>query len=160
MGRLSAGPSAGGAGVTSVGHIARRFVGSLSRRAPDDGEVRWALGHLSAGEADLWSSMPVEDRRHSLEVARRFVAAEPDASPAEVAAALLHDVGKGVSGLGTLGRVVATVVGPRSRRLRAYHDHEAIGARMLAETGSAEATVELVRGRGPRAAALRAADEI
>ena len=54
---------------------------------------------------------------------------------AEMAGALLHDVGKVQSGLGTWGRVAATVVGPRTRRFRQYHDHEQIGASMAAQAG-------------------------
>ncbi|MFZ9481895.1 MAG: hypothetical protein ACO3AV_03280 [Ilumatobacteraceae bacterium] len=146
--------------MSSVAHLVRRFAGSLSRRPPDEAEVQWAFGHLQSREASLWSSMAVQDRRHSLQVARRFVAAEPGATQAEVAAALLHDVGKSVAGLGTLGRVVATIIGPRSERLRAYHDHEALGAAMLVEAGSDPVTVELVQGRGRLAASLRAADDV
>jgi hypothetical protein len=77
-----------------------------------------------------------------------------------VAGALLHDVGKQVAALGTFTRVVATVVGPRTDRFRQYHDHEPLGAAMLADTGSDPGTVELVLCRGPWAATLRAADDI
>ena len=73
---------------------------------------------------------------------------------------MLHDVGKQQSQLGTFGRVVATMVGRRGERFRAYHDHEALGAAMLAVLGSDPATVELVLGRGPAADALRRADDI
>lgn len=76
-----------------------------------------------------------------------------------MAGALLHDVGKSASSLGTFGRVVATVVGPRSMRLRRYHDHEAIGAEMAAGAGSDTVTVALIRGTGPAADDLRAADD-
>ena len=58
--------------------------------------------------------------------------AGPTATRAEMAGALLHDVGKIEAGLGTFGRVAATVVGPRTRRFRLYHDHEAIGAGLAA----------------------------
>lgn len=105
--------------------------------------------------------MPVADRRHSIEVARRFVAARPAASRDEIAAALLHDVGKVASRLGTFGRVVATVVGPRTDRFRTYHDHEAIGARLATTAGSSALTIALIAGDGPPevAAALQAADD-
>jgi len=138
----------------------RRFAGSLSRRAPSSADVVWASEHLSAEECALWASMPVTDRRHSLAVARRFVVARPAASTAEIAGALLHDVGKVESRLGTFGRVVATLVGPRTDRFRTYHRHEEIGARMLADAGSDPMTVDLVCGRGPAAATLRAADDL
>ena len=103
--------------------------------------------------------MTVADRRHAITVARRFEASG-QWSRDEIAGALLHDVGKIDSGLGTFGRVVATIVGPRTARFRRYHDHEEIGADMLAVTGSSEATVDLVRGRGPAAAALLVADDV
>jgi predicted HD phosphohydrolase len=143
-----------------MSHLVRRFWGSLSRAEPAQTDVDWAQSFMSSAEVSLWSQMAVQDRRHSLQVARRFVALLPDASPAEVAGALLHDVGKQVAGLGTARRVVATVVGPRTRRFREYHDHERIGAELLRGAGSAEATVELVLGRGTRSDALRAADDV
>ncbi len=143
-----------------AGHLARRFATSLSRRPPPATDVAWAHTHLLAAEADLWDRMSVQDRRHSLLVARRFVALAPGAQRPQVAAALLHDVGKSVSGLGTFARVVATVVGPRTARFRDYHDHERLGAEMLHAVGSAADTVELVQGRGPAAKALRQADDV
>ncbi|MDP2290371.1 MAG: hypothetical protein Q8M22_04240 [Actinomycetota bacterium] len=146
--------------VTSVGHLARRFFTSLSRRPPSAADTSWALAQLLPGESALWQSMPVQDRRHSLLVARRFVADGPAPERAEVAGALLHDVGKREAGLGTFSRVVATIVGPRTARFRAYHDHEAIGARLAADAGSDPVTVELIRGRGPAADRLRTADHV
>jgi len=143
-----------------VVHLAKRFAGSLSRREPDAADTAWAAEVLGPGERDLWSRMSVADRRHSLCVARRFVAELPDAPPEVVAAALLHDVGKLECGLGTWGRVAATVVGPHGRRFRQYHDHEAIGAAMAAAAGAAPATVEAIAGHGDHAARLRAADDI
>lgn len=143
-----------------AGHLARRFATSLSRRPPPAADVAWAHTHLLAAEGALWDRMPVQDRRHSLLVARRFAELAPDADRPQVAAALLHDVGKSISGLGTFARVAATLVGPRTARFREYHDHERLGAEMLRTAGSAEVTVELVQGRGPAAGALRRADDI
>jgi len=143
-----------------VTHLVRRFLGSLSRAEPSEAQIVWARGWLTDAEWVCWQSMPVQDRRHSLEVARRFVDVRPAASRAEMAAALLHDVGKQQSGLGTLARVAATVVGPRTPRFRQYHDHEALGAAMLAASGSDSVTVELVLGRGAAADALRVADDL
>ena len=77
-----------------------------------------------------------------------------------MAAACLHDVGKLDSGLGTFGRVAATIVGPRTARFRRYHDHEAIGARWLEERGSSPATVALVRRTGPAAPDLEWSDDL
>jgi hypothetical protein len=77
----------------------------------------WAESHLLVDERSMWRTMPAADRRHAIEVARRFADRRPEASRAEMAGALLHDVGKVASGFGTFGRVVATVVGPRTARL-------------------------------------------
>ena len=144
----------------NVGHVARRFVGSLSKAPPSAADEAWAMTYMTPAEAHLWSRMMVQDRRHSIEVARRFLGRRPEARREEMAGALLHDVGKLQAGLHTFGRVVATVVGPRTTRLREYRDHEAIGARMVAAIGADPVTVALVGGEGPAAADLRAADDL
>ena len=141
-------------------HLGKRFLTSLSPRRPDPDDVEWAGTFLTVGERALWERMAAPDRRHSIVVARRFVALRPAASREEVAGALLHDVGKVEAGLGTFSRVVATVVGPRTRRFRLYHDHEAIGARLAADAGATAVTVALVAGEGPAAADLHAADDV
>ncbi|MDQ3544053.1 MAG: HD domain-containing protein [Actinomycetota bacterium] len=143
----------------SLAHLARRFVTSLSRRPPTVDDNAWVRSWLTDREADLWYSMPVPDRRHSIDVARRFRERRPGATNVEMAGALLHDVGKSASGLGTFGRVFATIVGPRTIRLRRYHDHEAIGAEMAARAGSDPAAAALIRGEGPGADDLQAADD-
>ena len=141
------------------GHLVRRFVTSLSRHPPSTADEEWARAWLTVGEGELWASMPVADRRHAIEVARAFLARRSAASRAEMAGALLHDVGKVPSRLGTFGRVVATILGPRTRRFRMYHDHEVIGANMAAQAGSEQVTVGLIRGTGPAAADLQTADD-
>ncbi len=142
----------------NVRHLAQRFVGSLSRRAPSAADVTWATEFLLPAEDALWHRLGHADQRHTVAVARRFVELSPAASRAEVAGALLHDIGKLECGLGTLLRVVATIVGPHTTRLRAYHAHESIGAHMLRDAGSDPVTIELVLGRGPAANYLLAAD--
>jgi hypothetical protein len=102
--------------------------------------------------------MSNQDRRHSAKVARRFVAARPGSTRAEVAGALLHDVGKIECGLGTWGRVAATLVGPRTDRFRKYRDHEHIGAILADAAGSDPVTVELVDERGPAYETLQSCD--
>ncbi len=89
--------------LVSLDHLARRFVTSLSRRPPSAADEDWARTWLTDEEAKLWAAMPSADRRHAVEVCRRFLARRPDASRPEIAGALLHDVGKVQSGLGTLG---------------------------------------------------------
>jgi hypothetical protein len=66
-----------------------------------------------------------------------------------LAAALLHDVGKIDSGLGTLARVPATLVGLAARdrvaagdgRTARYLRHDAIGATLLVEAGAHPLTI-------------------
>jgi len=142
-----------------ITHLTRRFWGSLSTAPPAAQDEAWAMTWLTPAEAELWSRMAAQDQRHSVDVARRFAARRPHASRAEMAGALLHDTGKRQAGLGTFGRVVATIVGPRTNRFRDYHEHERIGAEWAVLAGADTATVELIRGDGPAAADLRAADD-
>ena len=139
-------------------HLALRFVTSLSGRSPDVAEEVWAESQLRSGEVALWRQMSNQDRRHSAKVARRFVAARPDATRGEIAGALLHDVGKIECGLGTWGRVVASVVGGRTERFRTYQDHEHIGSLLAEEAGSDPVTVELIDERGPAYDILKSCD--
>lgn len=141
-------------------HLSRRLLGSLSRRPPSEVDEEWARSFLSPWERDLWNRFTYPDRRHAIQVARRFIALRPAATRDEVAGALLHDIGKTESRLGTFGRVAATVIGPRTERFRLYHAHEMIGVELLRQAGSSAATVAVVQGSGDAAAALRAADDI
>lgn len=139
-------------------HLAARFVTSLSSKPPSAADQEWAASHLLDGEAALFMQMSNQDRRHSIKVARRFVETRRPVTRAEIAGALLHDVGKTESGLGTWGRVLASIVGPRTSRLRSYLDHEQRGAEMAAAVGSDPATVDLIAARGPAIEALNQSD--
>jgi len=138
-------------------HLVRRFAGSLSRREPTPENTAWAASQLLPAELELWQRLPVADRRHSIDVARRF-GSMGEWSREEIAGALLHDIGKLQSDLGTFSRVAATVVGPRTKRFRLYYDHESIGADMLTAAGSAPTTIYLLIGIGRAAPALVDAD--
>jgi hypothetical protein len=124
-------------------------------------------GYLLPGERALFDAMTPSDQRHHVQVARRMIGLVGDGERAWVAAALLHDVGKVVSCLGTLGRVVATLMPWWTRgdsRVARYHRHEAIGASLLLSAGSSTTTVALV-GQWPgvadeAASALREADNL
>jgi hypothetical protein len=135
--------------LAKLWHLAARFVTSFPATPPSVDDEIWVDEHLLAGERALWVQLSNQDRRHSAAVARRFVTRRPDATRAEIAGAILHDVGKIECGLGTFGRVAATLVGPRTKAFAAYHDHEAIGAAMAEAVGSEPATIELIAQRGP-----------
>jgi hypothetical protein len=104
------------------------------------------------------------DRRHAVGVARDTISLlTPDQPPRQViAAALLHDVGKVESSLGTFARVgvtLAAVVVGRARlvrwaqsrptmprpswraRIGLYLTHDRLGAELLRQAGSQELTV-------------------
>lgn len=118
--------------MSAPAHLAKRFVTSLVPGGPSFENEAWVASVLSEAEAGLWRRMSGADRRHAVGVARRVERSLGEgATPAVLAAALLHDVGKVESGLGTFGRVVATVVGPRTERFRRYRSHPEVGAALL-----------------------------
>lgn len=123
-------------------HLVRRFLGSLRPGGPSAGDEAWVASVLRHGELELWRRMSAPDRRHAVGVARRV--------PRRLApAALLHDVGKIESGLGTFGRVLATLVGfvhrPGAGRIGRYLRHDAIGADLLARAGAGAMVVAWAR---------------
>ena len=132
--------------MSEIAHLAKRFVLNLVPSQVHEIERQWVHSILSQEEFDLWNNMMVQDRRHSVMVGRRFVKHRPNALNSEIAGALLHDVGKSAARLGTLARVLATLVGPRTSRFRQYHDHEEIGAAMLRSINSDELTISMVEG--------------
>ena len=102
------------------------------------------------------------DQRHSIVVLNRLHKLLPTAGREAQAAALLHDIGKSKSHLGVLLRVIATIVGPRTRRFSQYHRHEEIGIGLLEDAGCSNITIGLLKGIGDpqEIAALAAADDI
>ncbi len=137
--------------VASVLHLARRFFGSLSRRPLDPADDAWVATVLTPAERHLWDEMSLADRKHAAGVARETDRILGGAEPPVLAAALLHDVGKIDAGLGTAGRVVATVadaaLGRRALpgRLGRYRQHDTIGAELLRGAGSDPLTVAWAR---------------
>lgn len=133
-------------------HLSKRFFGSLVPLNPRAVDDRWAREQFLEGEAVLWRKMSRADRRHSVGVARRVESAlGAEATRPVLAAALLHDVGKIDSRLGTPLRVVATlsaaVAGREmaevwvqatgvTRRIGLYLLHPSIGGDLLGMAGS------------------------
>ncbi len=107
-------------GFGSWHHLAGRFFGALSPAGPPDDDEAWALSSLLEGEQALWARMSGPDRRHAVGVARDTVQLLQPATPPRdvVAAALLHDVGKVESGLGTFARVGVTLAAMTAGRSR------------------------------------------
>lgn len=138
-------------------HLVRRFFGSLRPGGPAERDRAWVASVLSESEYALWARMYGPDRRHSAGVAREVEhRLGHEATPAVLAAALLHDVGKIDAGLRTWGRVVATLsaaVAGRdtarlwmrsagfTRKVGLYLHHPEIGADLLEMAGSDPLTV-------------------
>jgi hypothetical protein len=120
----------------------------LAARPLRPAEQAEVSGLLAPGLRRLFWDQPDADQRHALECARAVAAAAPG-RPELVEAALLHDVGKRRSGLGVVGRVVASVLGmagvARRGRVRAYLEHGPRGAAELAAAGAAPLTVAYAR---------------
>ena len=133
-------------------HLATRYVASIRARALDEHSAAWAADALEPGERAVWAGMSRADRAEGVAVARAFVAASGDDDRRWRAAALLHDAGKQVSGYGTFGRVLATLLigaagrararawvdGGRSVRGRVgrYAAHDDLGAELLRAAGA------------------------
>ncbi len=144
-------------------HLISRFFGSLRPGGPPQPERQWVADVLLAGEYEIWSNLCGPDRRHSAAVARAVQRSLADLATRPVlAAALLHDCGKSVSGLRTPGRVLATLVDGalghdderarawalRSRPMRRFGQywlHPERGAALLDQAGSAPLTVTWTR---------------
>jgi hypothetical protein len=125
-------------------HLARRFFTSISKRPPEAKDIAWVNEMLLANEFELWNLLKPNDQRHSIEVARRFTGLHSAFTRDQVAAAMLHDIGKVESELGVLGRVVATIVGPHGIKFRNYHNHELIGLNLCRNAGSSVETLRLL----------------
>ena len=146
--------------IRKVQHLVRRFVEMGRPVTSEVVDTAYAAERLSTEELRLWHMMDARDRRHSVNVTRGFLAVFPSATRDEIAAALLHDVGKSAVALGRFGRSVATIL-PLTRSMIIYRDHERLGGRMLAEVGASPRIIELVSGeaRDDAAEALRNADD-
>ena len=142
--------------MSGPAHLVKRFFGSLVPLDAPRADREWIADNLIEGEQEIWRSMSRADRRHAAGVARRVERAlGHEASRPVLAAALLHDCGKTVAGLGTYGRVIATlsvkVAGAEqavawretrgfTRRVGLYVLHPELGADLLGMAGSAPIT--------------------
>lgn len=147
--------------MSGATHLVRRFFGSLVPLSPRAADEAWVGETLLPGERALWIRMSRADRRHAAGVARRVERAlGAEATRPVLAAALLHDVGKVAAGLGTYGRVVATLAGRAAgrdtaeawsrrggftRRVGLYLRHAELGGDMLAMADSDRLTVAWAR---------------
>jgi len=155
----------------------RQFLGAVRARVGEDERAEVAA-RLTPQEQSLFFSMDLSDQRHALDVFRMLKAnGQRDASL--LAAALLHDVGKGrITVWQRVAFVLLNAVSPRLLcRLASGHgsgwrgalarslDHAERGAALAEAAGSTLETVRLIRlhrapaGDDAALGMLQAADE-
>lgn len=127
-------------------HLAKRALFSIGNAAVSSTDQQWIANTLNGHEIALWQQFTNPDKRHSVMVARRFIAEVPNASREHLAGVMLHDIGKIKSNLSTLMRVIATLFGPRGQRFTAYHNHEKVGVQLLREINSEAKTISILDG--------------
>lgn len=158
-------------------HRVGQFVSHLTARVTLDDEV--AAHQILPGAAwPLFDGMPVADRRHGLDVARRLLAQGID-DPELLAAALLHDAAKGhrlrlwhrVGGVllarfapGALTGLASPDPASRGHAWWVFLHHAQLSADAARSAGLSERAAAFIAGSAPTgderlAMALHAADE-
>jgi len=129
-------------------HLIRRFFRSLRPAPAAPEEQRQVAALLTTEEAAVFWSQPRPDVRHALGCLDRLRSGGP-ARPELERAVLLHDIGKRRSGLGTLGRSLASGLAivrlPRTGRMQRYLDHGDIGADELEALGAGSVEAAFAR---------------
>jgi hypothetical protein len=158
-------------------HRVEQFLGHLRAEVSAD-EIERAHRLLPPEARQLFDGMPVADRRHALDVVARLVDAQQD-DPDLLAAALLHDAGKGhrmrlwhrVGGVlleAVAPLLLARLASPDPRSWRypfhLYRHHASLSADAAGDAGCSPRTVAFIRGTpglgdASLAAALASADE-
>ena len=131
-----------------LSHLTRRFFGSLAARRPTSSEQSFVAGLLSDPEAEVFWSQPLADLAHAVRSAQSVARAAPGRVDL-TRAALLHDVGKRLSGIGTMRRSMATALSlarlPTPRRMTSYLEHARLGAEELEGLGCEDLVVQFAR---------------
>lgn len=137
------------------GSKVRQFRSHVTAHVGED-EREGLVDRLTPAQLELFDSMHVADRRHGLDVIATL-RAEGITDPELLLAGLLHDAGKGQTGVwprvayslgqaygGWVWSVAATVPGWRGA-LERLRDHAETSARLAAAAGCSARTVELIR---------------
>lgn len=158
-------------------HRVGQFVAHVRARVTPEQDA-FAAQLLPSVARQLFAAMPVADRRHGLEVAQRLMAGGFD-DPELLAAALLHDAGKGhrlrlghraaavlVDAIapGLLRRIASPDPASAGYPFHLYLEHGAISADAALAAGCSPRTAAFIRGSASDAdarlaAALHNADE-
>lgn len=143
--------------TSRVTHLVARFFASLRARPLDAATVAWVGEILAPAEMETFDGMNRADRAEAVYVARRVEVAlagtDESGDDRWLAAALMHDAGKQLSGYGTIGRVAATVVAAAAgeRRVRGWATlDDPVRARIGRYAAHDELGADLLRQRGAR----------
>ncbi len=125
-----------------LSHLIRRFFGHITARALSPSEQHDISEWLTAPLRELFYAQPVGDQRHAYSVAARV-------PPHLREAALLHDVGKSMCGIGAVQRSLATVWAwlglPVWGAWECYLTHGHRGAALIEIAGGSELSVAFAR---------------
>lgn len=143
------------------GHLTARFFDVVTSRPLDPGERQAVRRWIGDGPClEAFFAQPVADQRHGYQAGLHVLARSPERKDL-LRAAVLHDIGKRHARLGSLGRVVASVVLrlglPLTPRLALYRDHGVLAAAEM--SGEADVVVEFARHHHSRRPASIPADE-
>ncbi len=129
-------------------HLVRRFFEVLFARPLKADELTQVAGWIGPELFTVFVAQQTADQRHGHHTALRVVEAGYT-DPVLISAAALHDVGKRHSGLGAVGRSLATVMMvlglPMRGRMAAYRDHGVLGAVDLERLGAPNLVVLFAR---------------
>ena len=143
-------------------HLATRLLSVVFSAGLTLEEVAETRSWLSPFEGESFFAQPAYDQRHGLEAARHLALQQPIRRDL-VRAALLHDIGKRQSGLGPIGRSVAsahTKLGGVARgKWLSYLEHGHAGALELDVLGAEPIVVDFARHHhGERPASISEED--
>ena len=134
--------------LADLPHLTRRFFGSWRAHWPSPQDQRLVTTVLDGPTARLFFEQAPMDQAHAIAVATAVSAAAPGRNDL-LRAALLHDVGKTPTGLGVLGRSLASILAilrlPTPGRLGRYLEHGPHGADLLVATGEDGIVVAFAR---------------
>lgn len=142
----------------SLSHLTRRFFDVLFARPLSGSERSAVTAWLPEDVGEAFFSQTDADQRHGYHAALSVVAAGVRDDDV-VFAALVHDIGKRHSGLGIMGRSVASILIrlglPLPEKMAAYRDHGLIGARELAASGAPSLAIDFsIHHHGDRPASI------
>ncbi len=143
-------------------HLAARFFDVLTARPLSPAERDLLGTWLRDREVAIFTTQADADQRHGLECGLDVATLHPDRRDL-IRAAILHDVGKRHAGLGTIGRVFASVAArlhlPLRGRFALYARHGALGAEELERLGAEAFVIDFVRAHhGERPASIPEGD--